>query len=292
MQAERLKEARRGIGPGETLVLVERIAEVEPRAAATLRKDEEVGVALDADHLPLRRPAVGTLDKQPSEEMVGGVTMQRDARLLAHLRRAPVRTHDEPSRDAAPHALVLEADRPPTSLDRTDLKPVDTPKHAHTGLRGHLRKNLAHARVAETQRSRNVGNQATQVDRIQRISYGVTRVLVAAVPRHMVPSRLAQPIVKLEPLHFDDTPRSEPLASHLVPVLSLLLEQEDSETVARKNPGECTSTDAGSNNHHVEVSQSPSLALRGSRNVYQAVVLSKDSLLWTEQPLLPLRVSG
>ena len=94
-EAEGVEKRARRLGAGQPARLVAGVAEVESHAAAALREDEEVHVALGADDLQSVGPAVRALDQHAGEEVMRRIAMQRDAGRFAHLRAAAVGADDQ-----------------------------------------------------------------------------------------------------------------------------------------------------------------------------------------------------
>src|SRR5581483_9223504 len=96
-EAERSEERLGSAGAREAARLLEPVAEVEPHASASLRKREEVDVALGADRLDVVGPAMRVLDQHPREEVMRRVAVELDAELTSDLRAAAVGADDEPA---------------------------------------------------------------------------------------------------------------------------------------------------------------------------------------------------
>src|SRR6185369_11858711 len=98
----------------------------------------------------------------------------------------------------------------------------DAAPHVRAGLDRRGRQDAAHRRMPETERSRHVGQDAAELERVERARLPVERVVMGAVLADVMAARRAERRVQVETLRLDDAPGRDPLPAHAIAILPFL----------------------------------------------------------------------
>jgi uncharacterized protein DUF29 len=212
------------------------VAEVEASSAPALREYVERGAPVHVHGLLVVGPALGALDQQPADDVVGRVGVDAGADPPRHVRAAPVGAHHEPRGGLAPAAPEFEADpRCGPGGDGQAGHAAQQPRPG--GLRRRVQR-LAQGGVPDVHGAGHARHGRGELDAagLRRIRLDAFRVGHVA-PRPMA-ARGGQHVEQAEAPGLLHAPGGHPLAAHPVPVDGQPLQHEHVQPAARERAGE------------------------------------------------------
>jgi len=211
---EGVEEAARAVRPPEALVLLQRVAAVDPHSSAALREGQEAEIALGADRLETVVPALDPVDQQATEPVVRLVLMQGDLGRPAHLGGAAVGADQQARRRLERLALHLVGHAWRVADGERDH--VHAAQRRRPGRLGGVEQGLAVDRMAQAKRPWHTRRERAQGQRRGLGRGRLERLVVGDVTGDMMPAGFHQQLVQADPPHLGDAPGRDPLAAHLV----------------------------------------------------------------------------